>query len=80
MVSLIERRRWSRRSVATGVAALWAALLIALAAVAPVLAVEGHHELDNPGVSPRTGTTTTTISFDVRYRDRGAPRRITSAS
>ena len=51
-------------------AALWAAVFVLLAAVLPVLAVEGPTKLENASVAPRTGTPTTTITFGVRYRNR----------
>ena len=60
--------------MATRVVALWAGLLIVLAGVVPVLAVQGPTKLDNPAVSPRTALSTTTITFAVRYRNReGSP-------
>jgi uncharacterized membrane protein YgcG len=64
------RRTRSRRPAAAIVAAVWAVLLLGLAAVGPALAVEGPTKLDNPKVTPRSGTTTTTIAFEVRYRNR----------
>ena len=71
---LIERRtrnrRARRRAILTPLAALAAALFILLGAALPALAVEGPTQLDNASVTPRTGTTSTVISFDVRYRNR----------
>jgi hypothetical protein len=71
---LIERRtrnrRARRRAILTPLAALAAALFILLGAALPALAVEGPTQLDHASVTPRTGTTSTLISFDVRYRNR----------
>ena len=67
---LIERRTLNRRPAAAPLAALGAAVLIVLAFVVPVLAIEGPTKLDNASVSPRSGTTSTTIKFQVRYRNR----------
>ena len=67
---LIERRTPNRRPAAAPLAAIGAAFLIVLAFVVPVLAVEGPTQLDNASVSPRAGTTSTTITFQVRYRNR----------
>ena len=47
-----------------------AALFVAFAIAAPVLAVEGPTKLLDPIVSPRSGTPSTTIHFDVSYRNR----------
>jgi hypothetical protein len=51
---------------------------VLLALVAPVLAVQGPTRLSDPTVSPRTGTPTTTIAFEVTYRNRegSAPARV----
>lgn len=67
---LIEHRAWSRRAVATRVVAFWAALLVVLAGVAPAAALTGPTKLDNPTVTPRSGTTATVITFQVTYRNR----------
>src|SRR5436190_4517269 len=65
-----ERRTRNRRPIATLAVALWVALLVVLANVAPALAVEGPTKLDNQKVSPRSGSPSTTIVFEVRYRNR----------
>ena len=65
-----QRRPQSVRPAATPLAALCAALFVVFALVAPVLAVEGPTKLYDPAVSPRTGTPTTTITFEVSYRNR----------
>ncbi len=68
------RRHHQRRPAATPLAALCAALFVVLTLVAPVLANEGSTDLVDPSVSPRTGTPSTTISFEVSYRNReGSP-------
>jgi hypothetical protein len=65
-----QRRTQPLRPAATPLAALCAALFVVFALVAPVLAVEGPTKLYDPVVSPRTGTPTTTITFEVSYRNR----------
>jgi hypothetical protein len=65
-----QRRTQSVRQAATPLAVLCAALFVVFALVAPVLAVEGPTKLYDPAVSPRTGTPTTTITFEVSYRNR----------
>ena len=70
-ISLSKRRRTHLlRPAATPLAALCAALFVVFALVAPVLAVQGPTKLFDPAVSPRTGTPTTTITFEVSYRNR----------
>jgi hypothetical protein len=59
-----------RRPAARPLAALWAAVVVSLALVVPALAVQGPTMLYDPSVSPRTGTTATTITFTVQYRNR----------
>jgi hypothetical protein len=66
---LIERRTRDRRPVATPLVAAWAAILLVLAMVVPALATDGPTQLSDASVSPRTGTTTTTITFEVRYHN-----------
>jgi hypothetical protein len=66
----IQRRTHLRRPAATPLAALCAALFVILALVAPVLAVEGPTRLYDVSVSPSSGTPTTTITFQVGYRNR----------
>lgn len=66
----IQRRTHLRRPAATPLAALCAALFVILALVAPVLAVEGPTRLYDASVSPGSGTPTTTISFQIGYRNR----------
>jgi hypothetical protein len=67
-------RTRTRRPAAAPLAALWAALLIVLGLVVPVLAVEGPTKLFDPSVSPTSGLPTTTIHFAVSYRNReGSP-------
>jgi hypothetical protein len=67
-------RTRTRRPAAVPLAALWAALLIVLGLVVPVLAVEGPTKLFDPSVSPTSGLPTTTIHFAVTYRNReGSP-------
>jgi hypothetical protein len=71
---LNRRRTRTRRAAAAPLAALWAALLLVLGLVVPALAGDGPTQLDNPNVSPHSGTPTTTIAFSVRYRNRaGSP-------
>jgi hypothetical protein len=65
-----QRRTQFRRVAASPLIAACAAVLVALAFVVPVLAVEGSTKLLDPSVSPRTGTTATTITFTVVYRNR----------
>jgi hypothetical protein len=65
-----QRRTQPVRPAASPLAALCAALFVVFALVAPVLAVEGPTKLYDPAVSPRTGTPTTTITFEVSYRNR----------
>jgi hypothetical protein len=65
-----QRRTQFRRIAASPLIAACAAILVALALVLPVLAVEGSTKLLDPSVSPRTGTTATTITFTVVYRNR----------
>jgi hypothetical protein len=66
----IRRRNQFRRVAASPLIAACAAVLVVLALVLPVLAVEGSTKLLDPSVSPRTGTTATTIVFKVVYRNR----------
>jgi hypothetical protein len=66
----IQRRTLLRRPAATPLAAVCAALFVILALVAPVLAVEGPTKLYDVSVSPSSGTPTTTITFQVGYRNR----------
>jgi hypothetical protein len=66
----IKRRTRNWRATAGFVAAVWAAVLVVLVSAAPAFAVEGPTKLDNPKVTPRSGTPTTTIVFEVRYRNR----------
>jgi len=66
----IQRPGQHRRAAATPLAALCAALFVIFALVAPVLAVEGPTRLYDPSVTPRTGTPSTTIIFEVGYRNR----------
>jgi hypothetical protein len=67
----IERRTPNRRPLAILVVALWAAFMVVLATVGPALAVVGGPtKLVNPSVSPRSGTTSTRIVFEVGYRNR----------
>ncbi|MBA2718680.1 MAG: hypothetical protein H0U52_05440, partial [Chloroflexi bacterium] len=71
---MVERRTRSRRQAVTPLASLWAALVVVFALVGPVLANTGPTKLLDPSVSPRTGTPTTTIVFQVDYRNReGSP-------
>ena len=65
-----QRRTPFRRIAASPLIAACAAVFVALALVVPVLAVEGSTKLLDPSVSPRTGTTATTITFRVIYRNR----------
>ena len=65
-----QRRTQPLRPAATPLAALCAAMFVVFALVAPALAVEGPTKLYDPAVSPRTGTPTTTITFEVSYRNR----------
>lgn len=60
----------SRRPAATALVSLWAALVLVLALVGPVLANQGPTKLYDPAASPRTGSPTTTIVFTVGYRNR----------
>ncbi len=73
-----QRRTLHRRTAASPLAALCAALFVVLAVVLPVLAVEGPTKLYDATVSPRAGTPSTTITFDVVYRNRegSAPARV----
>ena len=59
-----------RRATVTPLLALGAALFVVFTLVAPVLAVEGPTKLIDPRVAPRTGTPSTTIVFEVKYRNR----------
>ena len=59
-----------RRRAVRPLAALWLALVAGLALVVPALAVQGPTMLYDPSVSPRTGSTATTITFSVQYRNR----------
>jgi hypothetical protein len=71
---LSKRQTRNRRTAAAPLAALWAAFLLTLGLVLPVLAGDGPTKLDNPNVSPHSGSPTTTIEFSVRYRNRtGSP-------
>jgi len=72
---IVRRTRTrSRRPAVVPLAALWAAILIALGLVVPVLAVEGPTKLFDPSVSPSSGLATTTIRFAVSYRNHeGSP-------
>ena len=65
----IQRRTLHRRPEALLVA-LVGALLVIFALVAPVLANEGPTRLYGASVSPRSGTPSTTITFEVGYRNR----------
>jgi hypothetical protein len=65
-----QRRTRYLRSAASPLAALSAALVVLAALVGPVLAVQGPTKLFDPVVSPRTGAPTTTITFEVGYRNR----------
>src|SRR4029079_11222574 len=70
----VHTRTGARRSAATALLALGAAVFVVFALVAPVFAVEGPTKLTDASVSPRTGTPTTTILFEVKYRNReGSP-------
>src|SRR5262249_35684273 len=73
---LIERRTRIRRPAAF-LASLWAVAVLALLNVTPVgaaTAAGGPTKLVNPDVTPRSGTTSTTIVFEVGYRNReGSP-------
>ena len=60
----------SRRPAATPLVSLWAALVLVLALVGPVLANQGPTKLYDPAASPRSGSPTTTIVFTVEYRNR----------
>src|SRR5262245_26225891 len=77
---LIERRTRNRRPLAALVVAVWAAFVVVLANVAPAVAATtaGPTKLVNPSVSPRSGTTSTKIVFEVGYRNRTgtAPDRV----
>ncbi|HEX5822916.1 MAG TPA: SH3 domain-containing protein [Candidatus Limnocylindrales bacterium] len=74
MLSVGGNRSRTRRLATAPLAALWAALLIVLGLVVPVLAVEGPTKLFDPSVSPTSGLPTTTIHFAVSYRNReGSP-------
>ncbi len=64
-----RNRRPASRSIAASVAALWAALIVLLATVGPVLAAAGPAFLENPRVTPLAGSPTTPITFRVRYRN-----------
>ncbi|MEA2519067.1 MAG: hypothetical protein QOF49_1147, partial [Chloroflexota bacterium] len=65
-----EQRARFRRPVPSPWASLCAALVLVLLVVAPALANQGPTKLYEPAVSPRTGTPTTTIVFEVLYRNR----------
>src|SRR5689334_21144312 len=69
-----------RRLAASPLVAACAALLVVLAAVAPVVAGEGPTKLTQPNVTPRAGTPTTTITFTVWYRnrERSAPEHVSA--
>jgi hypothetical protein len=70
-IQVTSRRRTEfRRSAARPLVSLWAALAIVLVLAAPALANEGPTKLFDPAVSPRTATPTTTITFQVSYRNR----------
>lgn len=73
-----ERRTRTRRAALPAIVAPWAAILIVLGFVLPVLAVEGPTRLLGPSVTPRTATSATTIRFEVTYRNRegSAPDRV----
>lgn len=66
----MHRRTNTRRPAATPLVSLWAALVLVLALVGPVLANQGPTRLYDPAVSPRSGSPTTTIVFTVEYRNR----------
>jgi hypothetical protein len=71
---LIVRRTRKRRPAATPLVAAWAAILLVLALVVPALATDGPTQLANADVSPRTGTPSTTITFEVEYHNHeGSP-------
>ena len=74
-----QRPTETRPAAVTPLLALCAAVLILLASVIPALAVEGPTRLFDPVVSPRSGTTTTVITFSVGYRNRegSAPSHVT---
>ncbi|MEO5939578.1 MAG: hypothetical protein ABIZ72_01645, partial [Candidatus Limnocylindrales bacterium] len=64
-----QPRTHPRRPAASPLAALCVALFVALTLVAPVLANDGPTNLFDPSVSPRTGSPSTTITFEVTYRN-----------
>ena len=71
---LIVRRTRKRRPAATPLVAAWAAILLVLALVVPALATDGPTQLAHADVSPRTGTPSTTITFEVEYHNHeGSP-------
>ena len=64
--SMITRGRHAR----PWFAAMSGGILLVAVAAGAAGAVEGPTKLSNPQVSPRSGTTTTTISFAIDYRNR----------
>lgn len=70
MSGSFERRSQVRRVAASPLIAACAAFLVLLSLVVPVLAGEGPTKLFQPNVTPRAGTTATTITFTVWYRNR----------
>ncbi|MDQ3128270.1 MAG: hypothetical protein M3Q66_07440 [Chloroflexota bacterium] len=66
----MQRPRRSRRTAAIPLVSLWAALVLVLALVGPVLANPGPTRLYDPAASPRSGSPTTTIVFSVEYHNR----------
>ena len=58
-----------RGNVRRGFQVLLGALAICLLVVAPALAAQGPTKLEAPLVSPTSGTPTTTITFEVTYRN-----------
>src|SRR5207249_7483166 len=64
---LIARRSAARAYLAAPIAAM---LLVVVALAGPAAAVTGPTKLLNPAVSPRSGSTATTITFTVTYRNR----------
>ena len=78
---LIERRTRKRRPAATPLVALWAAICVVLAIVAPALAVEGPTQLVDAERLAATGTPTTKIIFEVDVpQPRWRPRPTMSTS
>src|SRR5262245_17197812 len=62
------------RRTSTRIVAPIAAVVVALCVVAPRWAVECPTKLSNPSVSPDHGSTSTTVTVSVEYRNReGSP-------